>query len=167
MVKIKPFRGIRPVKELVDKIAAPPYDVINFEEARSLAADNPYSFLHVSRAEIDLPPETDPYDEKVYQKARENLEAMLAKGWFFQDATEMLYIYRQIMDKHSQYGLITTANVNDYLKGKNKIHELTRQDKEMDRTKHLEYTNVNTGPVFLTYQAKPVIDTIIHQIVTE
>ena len=82
MVKIKPFRGIRPVKELVDKIAAPHYDVINFEEARSLAADNPYSFLHVSRAEIDLPPETDPYDEKVYQKARENLEAMLFNGWF-------------------------------------------------------------------------------------
>jgi len=167
MVKIKPFRGIRPVKELADKIAAPPYDIINFEEARSLAADNPYSFLHVSRAEIDLPPETDPYDEKVYQKARENLEAMLAKGWFFQDATEMLYIYRQIMDKHSQYGLITTANVNDYLKGKIKIHELTRQDKELDRTKHLEYTKVNTGPVFLTYQAKPVIDIIIHHIVTD
>lgn len=167
MVKIKAFRGIRPDKELASKIAALPYDVMNSEEARALAADDPYSFLHVSKAEIDLPPELDPYDLKVYLKARENLESMIARGWLFQDQTEMLYVYRQIMDAHTQFGLVTTANVNDYFEGRIKIHELTREAKERDRMNHVDYTNANTGPVFLTYPAKPVIDTIIRKIVTE
>jgi len=167
MVKIKALHGIRPVKELAAKIAALPYDVLNSEEARALAADDPYSFLHVSKAEIDLPPHLDPYDESVYLKARENLDTLLTKGWLFKDQSEMLYIYRQIMNGHSQYGLVTTANVTDYLEGRIKIHELTREAKERDRVRHVDYTNANTGPVFLTYPAKPVIDAIIKKIVTE
>ncbi len=167
MVKIKAFHGIRPVRELAPKIAALPYDVLNSEEARNLAADDPYSFLHVSKAEIDLPPDLDPYDEKVYLKARANLEAMLTNGWLFKDQTEMLYIYRQIMNGHSQYGLVATAYVNDYLEGRIKIHELTREAKERDRMNHVDYTNANTGPVFLTYPARPVIDALIKKIVAE
>jgi len=167
MVKIKAFHGIRPVRELASKIAALPYDVMNSEEARALAADDPYSFLHVSKAEIDLPPDLDSYDEKVYLKARENLEAMIAKNWLVRDQTEMLYVYRQIMEGHSQFGLIATAYVSDYLEGRIKIHELTREAKERDRMNHVDYTNANTGPVFLTYPARPVIDAIIHKIVTE
>jgi uncharacterized protein (DUF1015 family) len=117
MVKIKALHGIRPVKELAAKIAALPYDVMNSDEARALTADDPYSFLHVSKAEIDLPPDLDPYNEKVYLKARENLNGMLTRGWLFKDSAEMLYIYRQIMNGHSQYGLVAVAYVNDYLEG--------------------------------------------------
>lgn len=167
MVKIKAFHGIRPVKELAGRIAALPYDVMSSEEARALAADDPYSFLHVSKAEIDLPPETDPYDEKVYLKARENLNAMQTNGWLFRDQAESLYVYRQIMGEHIQFGLVAVAYVNDYLEGRIKIHELTREVKERDRVRHVDYTNANTGPVFLTYSAKPVIDTIIGKIVTD
>lgn len=158
MLKIKAFQGWRPRPELAAKIAALPYDVLNSAEARQMAAGNPYSFLHVSKAEIDLPPETNLYDEAVYRKAAANLQAMQQQGWLFQESTPALYIYRLIMQGHTQYGLMTCAYVPDYLEGRIKIHELTREAKEQDRIKHVNYTNANTGPVFLTYRAQAEID---------
>lgn len=165
MVKIKGLKGIRPRKELADRIASQPYDVLNSAEARREAAGNPYSFLHVVKSEIDLPDGINPYDEKVYQKAAENLQAMRQKGWLIQDGQECLYVYRQIMGDHEQYGLVVDAAVDDYLIGKIKIHELTREVKEKDRINHVNYTNANTGPVFLTYHADEEIDEIVKKIV--
>lgn len=161
MVKIKAFWGIRPRKELADKIAALPYDVLNSDEARIKANGNPYSFLHVSKSEIDLPPGLDPHDEKVYQKAAENFRNMMKEGWLFQDEEERFYIYRQTMDGREQYGLVVAASVEDYLKKKIRIHELTLELKEQDRINHIQYTNINSGPVFLIYPAQKEIDAII------
>ncbi|PIS27233.1 MAG: DUF1015 domain-containing protein [Candidatus Marinimicrobia bacterium CG08_land_8_20_14_0_20_45_22] len=165
MVKIKAFRGIRPQKGLAEKIAALPYDVLNSDEARVKAAGNPYSFLHVSKSEIDLPPETDPYDEKVYLKASEYFREMLRNKWFFQDKSEKFYAYRQIMEGREQYGLMVDASVDDYLQKRIRIHELTREVKERDRINHVKYTNLNSGPVFLTYPAQAEIDAMISRIV--
>ena len=165
MVKIKGLKGIRPRRDLVEKIASRPYDVLNSEEARIEAAGNPYSFLHVVKSEIDLPEEIDHYDEKVYLKAAENLQNMIKKGWLIQDNQECIYIYRQIMDGHEQYGLVVDASVDDYLSGKIKIHELTREIKEKDRINHVKYTNANTGPVFLTYHADQTIDQLVTKVV--
>jgi uncharacterized protein (DUF1015 family) len=162
MVKIKGLRGIRPRKELAREIASLPYDVLNSTEAHSIAAGNPYSFLHVVKSEIDLPENIDPYDEKVYRQAAKNLNNMLKKGWLIQDDQECMYVYRQIMAEHQQYGLVVAASVDDYLKGKIRIHELTREDKERDRFNHVKFTNANTGPVFLTYPAVKQIDEIIN-----
>lgn len=161
MLKIKAFRGWRPRPELAARIAALPYDVLNSDEARILAADNPYSFLHVSKAEIDLPPSIDLYDERVYLKAAENLRNMQQNGWLFQETEPALYIYRLTMNGHTQYGLMACAYVPDYLEGRIKIHELTRAAKEQDRIRHVNYTNANTGPVFLTYRAQAEIDAYI------
>ncbi|MFH2024655.1 MAG: DUF1015 family protein, partial [bacterium] len=113
MVKIKGFKGIRPKQDLADKIASRPYDVLNSEEARIEAKGNPYSFLHVVKSEIDLPEDINHYDEKVYLKAAENLQKMQEKGWLIQDEKERLYVYRQIMDNHEQYGLVVDASVED------------------------------------------------------
>lgn len=165
MVKIKGLKGIRPRKELADRIASRPYDVLNSAEARREAAGNPYSFLHVVKSEIDLPPEINPYDERVYRKAAENLQGMRQKGWLIQDPQECLYVYRQIVDGHTQCGLVVDAAVDDYLDGNIKIHELTRAAKEKDRINHVNYTNANTGPVFLTYRADEEIDEIVKKVV--
>jgi len=162
MVKIKGLRGIRPRKELAQKIASLPYDVLNSAEARSIAVGNPHSFLHVVKAEIDLPTDTDPYAEEVYRQAAKNLHNMLKKGWLIQDNQEYIYVYRQIMAEHQQYGLVVDASVDDYLEGKIRIHELTREDKEKDRFNHVKFTNANTGPVFLTYPAVKQIDEIVN-----
>jgi len=167
MVKIKGFKGIRPKQDLADKIASRPYDVLNSEEARIEAKGNPYSFLHVVKSEIDLPEDINHYDEKVYLKAAENLQKMQEKGWLIQDSNECIYVYRQIMDSHEQYGLVVDASVEDYLNGKIKIHELTREVKEKDRINHVKYTNANTGPVFLTYNADETIDQLVEKIVKE
>ncbi|HCL00366.1 MAG TPA: DUF1015 domain-containing protein [Candidatus Marinimicrobia bacterium] len=164
MVKIKGLKGIRPRRELAEKIASRPYDVLNSEEARLEAEGNPYSFLHVVKSEIDLPEDTDHYDEKVYLKAAENLQAMIKNGWLIQDKSDCLYVYRQIMNSHEQYGLVGNAAVEDYLEGKIRIHELTREVKERDRIKHVKYTNANTGPVLLTYPARNEIDSIVTKI---
>ncbi len=158
MIKIKAFKGWRPRPDLAAQIAALPYDVLSSEEARVAAAGNPYSFLHVSKSEIDLPPEINPYDESVYLKAAANLRQMQTAGWLIQENSDALYIYRQIMDNHVQYGLVACAYVPDYLEGRIKIHELTREVKECDRINHVNYTNANTGPVFLTYRAQAEID---------
>lgn len=163
-MQIKGFKGIRPKLGLEDKIASFPYDVLNTEEASQLAKNNKYSFLHVIKSEIDLPKNTDPYDLKVYEKASDNLETMVNNNWLIQDDKESLYIYKQKMDEHKQFGLVTVSNVNDYLNKKIKIHELTRELKEKDRINHVKYTNANTGPVFLTYKANETIDKIVADI---
>jgi len=162
MVKIKGLRGIRPRKELAKEIASLPYDVLNSAEARSLAAGNPHSFLHIVKSEIDLPEDIDPYAEEVYRQAAKNLNNMLKKNWLIQDDQECIYVYRQIMVEHQQYGLVVDASVGDYLEGKIRIHELTREDKERDRFNHVKFTNANTGPVFLTYPAVKQIDDIVN-----
>ncbi|BBB32108.1 conserved hypothetical protein [Thermotomaculum hydrothermale] len=167
MVRIKPFRGVRPQKEYVDKIASPPYDVVNTEEARELAKDNPLSFLHVVRPEIDLDPSVHIYDERVYQKAKENLEKLIKEGYLVQDGEEYLYVYRQQMGNHIQTGLVACAWADDYFEDRIKKHEFTREDKEKDRIKHVYTTNANTGPVFLTYKAQQDVDSIIEEVTKE
>jgi len=161
MPVIKPFKAFRPQPDLVTKVASPPYDVLNSEEARQLVKDNPDSFLHVNKAEIDLDSSIDHYDQKVYEKARENLDRLIEKKKYLQDEQEKIYIYRQIMKGRSQTGLVVCVSIDDYLKGKIKKHENTREDKEKDRINHIDFTNANTGPVFLTYKAKGKINQII------
>ena len=163
MPVIKPFKALRPEPELVTKVASPPYDVLNSEEARQLVKDNPYSFLHVNKAEIDLDASVDHYDQKVYEKASENLDRLIKEKVYLQDKQENIYIYRQIMKGRTQTGLVTCVSVDDYLKGKIKKHENTREDKEKDRINHIDFTDANTGPVFLTYKAKDEIKQIVNR----
>ena len=161
---IKPFKGLRPRKDMAAKVASPPYDVLNSKEAREMAKDNPYSFLHVVKPEIDLPEGTDLYSEQVYRKGAENLKKLIDEGVLVQDATPCFYVYRQIMGNHIQTGLVAGASVEEYQQGLIKKHELTRADKEEDRVKHVDHLNAQTGPVFLTYKARPEIDAIIDKI---
>jgi len=158
---MKPFKALRPKPELVTKVASPPYDVLNTEEARQLVKDNPYSFLRVNKAEIDLDSSVDHYDQKVYEKARENLGRLIEEKVYLQNEKEKIYIYRQIMKGRVQTGLVVCVSIDDYLKGKIKKHENTRADKEKDRINHIDFSNANTGPVFLTYKAKDEIKQII------
>lgn len=166
MAILKPFKGLRPPKELVKDIAARPYDVLNSEEARIEAKGNPYSLLHITKPEIDLSEDIDEHDERVYAKAQENFEMFKHKGWLIQDPEEYLYIYAQTMDGRTQYGLVGCAGVDDYLNNVIKKHELTRKDKEEDRMKHVRITNANMEPVFFSYRAVPEIDSIVESIVT-
>ncbi len=149
---IKAFKGVRPKKELVEKIASPPYDVLSSKEARELAKDNPYSFLHVIKPEIDLEEGINLYDERVYKKAAENFNNFMEKGYLIQDNEPYFYIYKQIMGNHSQIGFVGVASVEDYEKGIIKKHELTREEKEIDRTRHILSLNAQAGPVFLVYR---------------
>ncbi len=161
MVRIKPFRGLRPRPGLEAKVASKPYDVLNSEEARKETEGNPYSFLHVVKSEIDLPGDLSPYDPRVYDKAAENLRDFIDKKWLIRDEKPALYLYGQKMGDHAQYGLVAVVHVDDYLEGRIRIHELTREVKEKDRIRHVETTNANTGPVFLTYQAQDVMNDIL------
>ncbi|MBC8097722.1 MAG: DUF1015 domain-containing protein [Akkermansiaceae bacterium] len=161
MATVKPFAALRPKRELADRICELPYDVMSSEEARELAAGNPLSFLHVSKPEIDLPPGTDLYSPEVYAKGRENFRKLIAQGTLKQDAQPRFYLYRQVMGKHSQIGLVAVASCEEYLKGIIKKHELTRPDKEDDRVRHIEALNSQTGPVFLTYRAVPALDAFV------
>ncbi|MFA5478533.1 MAG: DUF1015 family protein [Candidatus Muiribacteriota bacterium] len=161
MIRIKPFKGIRPVKEMAQKVAAFPYDVVNSEEAREIAKDNPESFLHISKPEIDLSPEINQYDESVYKKGRENFENFLKNGILFKEKEECLYIYTEKMGKVFQKGLVACCHIDDYLENRIKKHEHTRTDKEEDRIKHVDTINANTGPVFLTYRKKAEVQEII------
>ncbi len=162
MAIVKPFKGIRPVKEKVGDIASPPYDVINSKEAREYVKDKPISFMHVVKPEVDLPEGIDIYDESVYQKGRENLDKLIADGNLMQDETESLYIYKQIMGEHEQTGIVACASADDYINDVIKKHEHTREVKENDRAKHVETLDANTGPVFLTYKADKEIKKIIN-----
>ena len=160
MVRIKGFKGIRPKRDLASRIASPPYDVIDSDEARILVKVEPYSFLHIVKSEVDLPLKTNLYDHKVYIKASDNLKKFRKKH-MLQDSSEVLYIYRQVMDGRSQTGLIAVEHIDDYLEGKVKIHELTREDKEKDRINHIDIVNAHTGPVFFTYPDDRNIDRLI------
>ena len=161
MSVVKPFRGLRPRKELAAKVAAPPYDVLDSNEAREMAKGDPYIFLHVNKPEIDLDPNIDPYDQRVYQKGAENLKKFITDGIIFQDKNPMFYVYRQIMGNHIQTGLVACASVDEYEKDLIKKHELTRPDKEDDRVNHILHLNAQVGPVFLTYKAEAKIDRVI------
>ncbi|CUQ28763.1 hypothetical protein BH721_12250 [Clostridium baratii] len=163
MAKIKPFKAIRPRKDLAAKIAALPYDTVSSKEAREITKNNPYSFLHIDRAEIDLPEDIDVYNKKVYEKARDNLNQMIDNKEFIQDSRENFYIYRQIMNGRSQTGLVICASVDDYINNVIKKHEFTRKDKEIDRINHVDYCNANTGPIFLTYRENEEISKIIDE----
>lgn len=161
MATIRPFMAIRPAAAYAKNVAALPYDVMNSEEAREMVIGKPYSFLHIDKAEIDLPPDTDPYSDAVYAKARENLERMISDGIFQQDILPNLYIYRLTMNGRSQTGLVACTSVDEYLNGTIKKHELTRADKEADRIRHVDTLNANTGPIFLAYPGNANIKAII------
>lgn len=163
MARIEPFRGLRPSRDLAEKIAAPPYDVLSSEEARELAEGNPYSFLHVGKPEIDLPAGTDLYDVAVYAKGKENFTRFIKEKILLQDEKKCFYIYKQIWGEHVQIGLVAGASCQDYQDDVIKKHELTREDKEKDRQRHIETLNAQTGPVFLTYKQRESIDHLIEQ----
>lgn len=151
MVIVRPFKGLRPKKELADKVASPPYDVLDSDEARFMAKSNSISFLRVIKPEIDLPPETDVHGDSVYHQGAENLKNMISEGIMLQDAEPYFYFYRQIMGNHSQFGLVATVSAQDYDNGLIKKHEFTRPDKEADRVRHIMTQSAQCGPVFLTY----------------
>jgi uncharacterized protein (DUF1015 family) len=159
---IKPFKALRPKPELVTKVASPPYDVLNREEAFQMAKDNSDSFLHIGKSEIDLEANIDSYDKRVYQKARENLDKMVEEKTYIQDEKNKIYIYRQIMNGRSQTGLVVCASIDDYLNGVIKKHENTRKDKEQDRINHVNTTDANTGPIFLAYRADKNVRKLIN-----
>lgn len=162
MAVVRPFKGIRPVKNLASQIAALPYDVMNSDEAREMVKGNKYSFLHVDKAEIDLDPSIDVHDKKVYEKARENLDRMIADGEYIQDEQPCLYIYRQIMNGRAQTGIVFCASIDDYMNDVIKKHEFTRADKEQDRINHVDYCDANTGPIFLTYKEDNIATEVIN-----
>lgn len=165
MAIVRPFKAIRPIKELASKIASLPYDVMSSEEAREIVKGNPYSFLHIDRAEIDLDIGVDVHDKKVYEKARDNLNRMIKNGEFIQDEKPCFYIYRQVMNGRIQTGLVFTASIDDYINNIIKKHEFTRADKEQDRINHVDYCNANTGPIFLTYRKDNKVSKIINSYV--
>jgi uncharacterized protein (DUF1015 family) len=158
MATVKPFRALRPKPDLAADICELPYDVMSSAEARQIAAGRPLSFLRVSKPEIDLPEGTNLYDASVYEKGRENFTRLIAQGALRQDKQACFYLYRQIMGKHAQTGLVAVASCEEYERGIVKKHELTRVDKENDRVRHIETLNSQTGPVFLTYRAVREID---------
>ncbi len=162
---IRPFRALRPQAELAENIAALPYDVMDTEEARAILANNPLSFLRVTKSEADLPQGIDAHSEAVYQRARENIGGYQLNGQMSVDENPYFYVYKQNMGVHEQIGLVAAASVEEYRQGKIKKHELTRPDKEDDRVRHIKYTAAQTGAVFLTYKAVPAIDRIIADIV--
>src|SRR5678816_4036931 len=158
MATIKPFAALRPKPELAAQICELPYDVMSSDEARQIAAGNPLSFLHVSKPEIDLPAGTNLYEAAVYAKGKENFSRLIAQGALKKDKAPCFYLYRQIMGRHSQLGLVAVASCQEYLQAVIKKHELTRIDKEDDRVRHIETLNAQTGPVFLTYRAVRELD---------
>jgi uncharacterized protein (DUF1015 family) len=161
MPLIKPFAGLRPAPGRAAEVAAPPYDVMSADEARAMVVGRPWSFLHISRPEVDLPPDTDPYAPEVYAKARENLEHMLAEGVLERDPTPCYYVYRLTMGHHVQTGLVAAASVAAYDTDRIKKHEFTRPVKEDDRVRQINALDAQTGPVFLVYRATPSIDDIL------
>ena len=164
MAKVKPFRGVRPPRDLVTEVASRPYDVLNSEEARQEAQGNPRSLYHIIKPEIDFEPGTDEHDPKVYGKAVENFNAFQQNGWLLQDEAEHYYIYAQTMNGRTQYGIVIAANVADYMEGRIKKHELTRRDKEEDRMKHVRVNNANIEPVFFAFPDNEVLQDIIDRV---
>ena len=161
MITVKPFFALRPDAQYAEQCAALPYDVMSSDEAREEVKGKPYSFLHIDKAEIDLEKGIDLYDEKVYAKAAENLKVFENKGIYVNDENKKYYFYRQIMNGHSQTGIVGCASIDDYLENRIKKHEFTRADKEIDRIKHVDTCSAHTGPIFLTYKDSSTLDKII------
>ncbi len=164
MAKIKPFKGLRPPRELVTEVASRPYDVLNSEEARAEAGDNLKSLYHIIKPEIDFEPGMDEHAPEVYDKAVANFNAFQQNGWLVQDDKEHYYIYAQTMDGRTQYGFVIAANVADYMEGRIKKHELTRRDKEEDRMKHVRINNANVEPVFFAFPDNEELERIIKDV---
>lgn len=163
MATVKPFRGIRPPRDLVTEVASRPYDVLNSEEARAEATGNPRSLYHIIKPEIDFAPGTDEHSPEVYDKAVENFAAFRRNGWLVQDNEDHYYIYAQSMDGRTQFGIVVAASVADYMEGRIKKHELTRRDKEEDRMKHVRVNNANIEPVFFAFPDNEVLEDIIRR----
>ncbi|GAA0243638.1 DUF1015 family protein [Muricomes sp. OA1] len=161
MAVIRPFQGVRPAKELASSIAALPYDVYDREEAREVVDKNPLSFLKIDRAETQFTPDTDMYSQPVYDRARDTLEEMIQDGSFVRDEDPCYYIYALTMNGRTQTGLVGCASIDDYMENRIKKHENTREDKELDRTRHVDTLSAQTGPIFLAYHARPELDTMI------
>lgn len=161
MAIVKPFRGLRPSKALVEQVQSRPYDVLDSEEARAEAGDNEKSLYHIIKPEIDFPVGTSEYDERVYARAAENFARFQQEGWLVQDDAEMYYIYAQTMNGKTQYGLVVGAAVSDYMNGFIKKHELTRRDKEEDRMRHVRVNDANMEPVFFAYPDNAVLDALV------
>lgn len=161
MAVIKPFKAIRPAKQYVDMVAELPYDVMNREEAKEMGEKNKYSFIHIDRAEIDLDDEVDEHDEAVYLKARENLDNFRNNDILVKEKQDCIYIYRETMNGRDQIGLVACVSVDDSINGVIKIHEYTKPDKELDRTKHIKYCNANTGTILLTYKNREKVDELV------
>jgi uncharacterized protein (DUF1015 family) len=166
MAIVKPFRGLRPPRSIASDLACLPYDVMNSEEAAGMARGKECSLLHITRSEIDLPPDTDTHSEEVYNKSVENFKKWQKRGWLVQDDKPMFYIYAQTMNGRTQYGIVGCAAVSDYLNGIIRKHELTRPDKEQDRMVHIRVNNANIEPVFFAYPAVNEIDKIVNKIVS-
>lgn len=164
MAKIRPFKGLRPPRELVTEVASRPYDVLNSSEARKEAEGNPRSLYHIIKPEIDFEPGTDEHDPRVYDKARENFDMFQQQGWLKQDSEPVYYLYAQTMDGRTQYGFVVAANVDDYMEGRIKKHELTRADKEEDRMKHVRVNDANVEPVFFAFPDNDVLEEIIKSV---
>ena len=164
MAKVKPFRGIRPPREIVTEVASRPYDVLNSEEARTEAEGNPRSLYHIIKPEIDFAPGTDEHAPEVYDRAVANFASFRENGWLVQDEKEHYYIYAQTMDGRTQYGIVVAANVDDYMEGRIKKHELTRRDKEEDRMKHVRINNANIEPVFFAFPDNKALEDIIRKV---
>jgi uncharacterized protein (DUF1015 family) len=164
MATVRPFAALRPKPELASRICELPYDVMSSEEARQMADGNPLSFLHVSKPEIDLPTGTDLYSPEVYAKGKTNFQKLITDGALYQDKQPCYYLYRQVMGRHSQLGLVAASSCEEYLSGVIKKHEFTRPDKEDDRVRHIEALNSQTGPVFLTYRAMAALDELFAKI---
>ncbi|MBU2262847.1 MAG: DUF1015 domain-containing protein, partial [Proteobacteria bacterium] len=154
MSRVIPFRALRPGKQFADQVAAPPYDVLNVEEARRLVRANPLSFLRVEKSESDLPDAAGGDDRRIYERAKENLETLIRKGILFREEREAFYLYRQQRGDHVQTGIVAGVSLAEYETGKIKRHELTRADKERERTSHIDTVGAQTGPVFLTYRGR-------------
>ena len=164
MAKVRPFKGVRPPREMVTEVTSRPYDVLNSAEARAEAEGNPRSLYHIIKPEIDFPEGTDEHDPRVYDKAVENFNMFQDKGWLVQDEKPHYYIYAQTMDGRTQYGIVVAANVADYMEGRIKKHELTRRDKEEDRMKHVRVNNANIEPVFFAFPDNEALEQVIRDV---
>ncbi|MCH5214878.1 MAG: DUF1015 domain-containing protein [Muribaculaceae bacterium] len=167
MAKVKPFKGLRPPKEMVEEVVSRPYDVLNSEEARAEAEGNPKSLYRIIKPEIEFEPGTDEHDPKVYEKAVENFNRFQKEGWLVPDKEDKYYIYAQTMDGRTQYGFVVAAWVDDYMEGRIKKHELTRRDKEEDRMKHVRINNANVEPVFFAFPDNEPLEEIIRKVTAE
>ncbi|MFZ1730212.1 MAG: DUF1015 family protein [Bacteroidota bacterium] len=164
MATVRPFRAFRPKSEFAAEVAAKPYDVLNSDEAREEVNGHPLSFLHIGKPEVDLDPSVDIHDDQVYEKGRDNLQALISKGVLVEDPAPYMYLYAQTMGEHTQYGLVGCASVAEYWNDTIKKHEFTRKDKEEDRCNHVRVTNAHTGPIFLTYPDNAEIDAIVNEV---